>query len=124
YCSNEIFSIRYNGNRIVEFVDRSDELRQPGFFPALSSFGQDSNGELYFCELGQGRVFRIEAAMRVDATELIAGEDAILSVTGAAPGNLVAFAYSRAGVGETFVPPLNATLALERPVLAGYTRAD
>ena len=56
--------------------------------------------------------------------DLTGGETAEFSASGATPGESVYFIYSRTGPGETYVPALDVTLDLERPILAGKGIAD
>jgi len=60
FCSNEVWSFRYNG-AVTEFQDRTAD-----FVPSdaltirdISSFGKDAAGELYICDLRGGEVFKI-----------------------------------------------------------------
>ena len=62
---------------------------------------------------------------RLDATDLRAGEEATLSVTRAAPDSIVYFAYSTAGGGPTYLPPIGLSVDLSRPILVlGEAEAD
>ncbi len=60
YCSDQIWSFRYDDNNISEFTDRTDEL-DPGnglSINDISSFGEDGSGELYIVDLG-GEIYKI-----------------------------------------------------------------
>ena len=60
YCSDQIWSFRYDGNNISEFEDRTSEL-DPGnglSIDDISSFGEDGSGELYIVDLG-GEIYKI-----------------------------------------------------------------
>ena len=61
YCSDRIWSFRYDGGVISEFQERSGELDPGGSLDlnSISSFGQDSDGNLYICDLLGGEVWRI-----------------------------------------------------------------
>ncbi len=61
YVSAKVWSLRYDGATVAEFMDRSGELTPPGLFPAIPSFGEDADGELYLIDFG-GAVYRIVAA--------------------------------------------------------------
>lgn len=62
---------------------------------------------------------------RLEATPLRAGEEATLSVIRAAPGSTVYFAYSTAGGGPTYLPPLGLSVDLSRPIIVlGEAEAD
>ena len=62
YCTGEIWSLRWTeGGGMSEVTDRTAELTADvtlGTFE-LSSFGQDSRGELYVIETRAGRIHRI-----------------------------------------------------------------
>ncbi len=61
YCSAEIWSFRYDGANLTEFTNRTSELA-PGSgqdITGISSFGEDTYGELYICDLSDGEVFKI-----------------------------------------------------------------
>lgn len=59
YCSNQIWSLRYDGATVTEFTDRTVELDTPSFtINSITSFGEDANGEIYICDQG-GEIFRI-----------------------------------------------------------------
>ncbi len=62
YCSNQIWSFRWDGGGgITNLEDRTSELApNAGSIAAISSFGEDANGNLYVCDLG-GEVFAIQA---------------------------------------------------------------
>lgn len=59
YCSNQIWSLRYDGINVSEYQERTNELSpNAGSIGAISSFGQDYYGELYICDLN-GEIFKI-----------------------------------------------------------------
>jgi glucose/arabinose dehydrogenase len=60
YCSDQIWSFRYDGSNITEFTDRTTELAPDSgqVINDISSFGEDGSGELYIVDLG-GEVFKI-----------------------------------------------------------------
>ncbi len=64
FCSNQIWSLRYDGVTVTAFQDRTAELDPAGVqsISGPSSFGEDANGEMYICDLNGGEVFRIIAA--------------------------------------------------------------
>lgn len=80
---------------------------------------------------GRGRV-NLEGAVLAAATgdldlavaNLVAGQTATFSVTGAAPGGNVWFAYSTAGTALTVVPQASVLLALDAPKLLGASTAN
>lgn len=63
YVAGKIFTLDYNGTTASNFTDIT-----PALFPtptggftlsALSSFGEDTNGELYIVDIGAGAVYKI-----------------------------------------------------------------
>ncbi len=60
YCTNEIWSFRYNG-AVVDLLQRTADFVPPDPLEihSISSFGKDAAGELYICDLGGGEVFKI-----------------------------------------------------------------
>jgi glucose/arabinose dehydrogenase len=62
FCSNRIWSIRYDGNTVSEFQERTAELVPGGglFINSIVSFGRDALGELYIVDQG-GEIFKILA---------------------------------------------------------------
>jgi glucose/arabinose dehydrogenase len=65
FCSNQIWSFRYDGAILTEFTDRTAELA-PGAGLVLSDvagFGEDSGGEMYIVDRGtgtDGEIYRID----------------------------------------------------------------
>lgn len=60
YCSDQIWSLLYDGDNVTELIDRTAEL-DPGeglTINDISSFGEDAAGELYIVDLG-GEVFKV-----------------------------------------------------------------
>lgn len=88
YCTDTIWSFRYNGTTISEFTNRTAQLDPPGVLNALSlsSFGQDAYGEVYLCDQVGGEIFKIiptvatspdcNANGRNDSCELLDGSAA------------------------------------------------
>lgn len=59
YCSNQVWSFRYDGSTMTDFTDRTSQLTPPvGSIGSITSFGVDSRGELYIVDQG-GEIFRI-----------------------------------------------------------------
>lgn len=59
YCSNQIWSLRYDGINVFDYQERTNELTpNAGSIGAISSFGEDYFGELYICDLN-GEIFKI-----------------------------------------------------------------
>lgn len=58
FCSNTIWSFRYNGT-VTELTNRTAELvPDAGFINSITSFGEDAYGELYILDQG-GEIFKI-----------------------------------------------------------------
>ncbi len=63
YCSNRIWSLKYNGSSVTDFQVRTAELDPPnGSIGSISSFGEDFDGEVYIVTLG-GRIWKIIEAV-------------------------------------------------------------
>lgn len=60
YCSRRVWSFRYKDGTLSEEKEISDDLGSTSTLQALSSFGEDTEGELYVVDLAGG-VYRIEA---------------------------------------------------------------
>jgi len=59
YCTNKIWSFRYDGSNTFDYQDRTAELDpSSGSIGSISGFGEDANGEMYICDLG-GEVYKI-----------------------------------------------------------------
>jgi glucose/arabinose dehydrogenase len=61
YCSNHIFSFGFNGTSITNLTDRTATLAPGGglSITSITSFGEDSDGELYIVDQNGGEVFKI-----------------------------------------------------------------
>ncbi len=57
YGSGKIWSFKYDGVDTTEFRERTAEFNSSSV--SLSSFGEDAQGELYFADLGTGRIYKI-----------------------------------------------------------------
>ncbi|MFT5734899.1 MAG: glucose/arabinose dehydrogenase [Planctomycetota bacterium] len=59
YCSNRIWSLRYDGMTVTEQMQRQNELNPPGSatISGITSFGEDHAGEMYI--LASNRVWKI-----------------------------------------------------------------
>ena len=61
YCSDRVWSFRYDGNNVTDAQERTNELDQnDGSFNSWSAFGQDQCGEIYMASLS-GDIFMIQA---------------------------------------------------------------
>jgi glucose/arabinose dehydrogenase len=90
YCSNQIWSFRYDGENVVGLTDRTSELAPGNGFSIddISSFGEDAGGELYIVDLG-GEVFKIVPVLNSVPT---------LSQWGMIILTLLLFAFGTAGI--------------------------
>ncbi len=59
-CTRRVRSFVWNGSAAVSELDLSDELASIATLGAISSFGEDLNGELYVCDIAGGTVYRID----------------------------------------------------------------
>jgi glucose/arabinose dehydrogenase len=61
YCSNQVWSLKYNGVAVSEFTTRTTELAPGGGLTLnqIVSFGEDDNGEIYICDQGGGELYKI-----------------------------------------------------------------
>jgi len=117
WCSGRVWSLRYDGTTVTELMERTSELGGP--FNGLTSFGEDSEGELYIVQ-GSGAVRRIVpdcgttlycattpnshgagALISSSGSPSIGANDFTLEVTAAAPGQMGIFYY---GDSQTNLP--------------------
>jgi glucose/arabinose dehydrogenase len=60
YVSNQIWSFRFDGANKTDFINRTAELSaDAGTVRSISSFGEDTLGNLYITNLDDGEVFKI-----------------------------------------------------------------
>ncbi|NUM55352.1 MAG: PQQ-dependent sugar dehydrogenase [Candidatus Hydrogenedentes bacterium] len=61
YTRGRIWSLKYNGDDVTEFSERTDELDPPGLarINKPASFGEDSAGELYIVDRDDGEIYKI-----------------------------------------------------------------
>lgn len=128
YCSNQVWTLRYENGNVVDFQDRTADLEPAGSldFSGIASYGEDAAGELYIIDLFDGEIFKIVTEMKVMAAGggLVSGQDNTLEVTGAAANRPVYFVASLAGPGVTNVPQLGVQLGLRNPQLLGSAQAN
>lgn len=64
YCTANVWTLQHNGTAASEPVSRSSELspNENDRITYISSFGEDASGELYICDYGGGKIFKIVAA--------------------------------------------------------------
>jgi glucose/arabinose dehydrogenase len=60
-CSNQVWSLRYDGTSVTQFTNRTAELAPGGGMSlnSIVSFGEDDNGEMYICDQGGGELYKI-----------------------------------------------------------------
>ncbi len=105
----------------------SYELRDTGQFGFILPPGQIiPNGEEILPAILDLADYAVTSftPLNLNSTNLVRGQQATLTADTATPGAYVAFAYSVAGAGSTFVPLAGTTLDLASPILAGVTAAD
>jgi len=60
HCSDKIWSFRFTGGHVTDFLDRTSELDpSSGSITSPSGFGEDAYGEIYICDLFGDEVFKI-----------------------------------------------------------------
>ena len=59
YVSGKIFTLDYSAGVASNLTDLTPALFPSGGLSNPSSFGEDANGELYICDIGNGRLFKI-----------------------------------------------------------------
>lgn len=61
FCTNKIWSFRYDGATMTDFQERTSELAPGGGLSITSivSFGTDADGEVYLLDLFGGEIFQI-----------------------------------------------------------------
>ena len=119
FGTSRIWSLRYDGTTVTDFMDRTVELRpMSGSISSIASFAEDANGEMYIVELG-GEIWKIvpdcDTATFCQAVPNSTGSVGMLFSSGSlsvADNNfgLVAanlpfgqFTYFVAGTAETFI---------------------
>lgn len=125
FCSGEVWSLLYDGQRVVEWRDHSTQVRRPDGqrFGGLSSITQDHEGNLLIVDFTSG-VYRVVTVMQLRSPTLIGGRRAEFTMTGATPGARVVLLYSLEGTGRTRYEQLDVTVALTNPLVAGFASAD
>ena len=91
YCSNEIWSGKFQGGQLVNVTLRSGQLAPGGGLSinSITSFGEDARGELYICDQG-GEIFKIVAGAPVQQADMPALRARIAlgdTIGSSAPGN-------------------------------------
>ncbi len=120
YCRATLWTLKYDGNTVSDFMDRTNELDPVGLnIRGVSSFGEDADGTIYIIDAFDGELFRVRTAMQLAVSVMTAGQNAQFQVTDAPPNTQVFFAYSLKGLGDVFVPQLGVRLAIKSPKLLG-----
>ncbi|MCA9000935.1 MAG: PQQ-dependent sugar dehydrogenase [Planctomycetes bacterium] len=61
YCTNRIWSFKYDGVNLTDYTDRTAELAPTtGSISSISAICADQAGELYIMEVSGGEIYRIE----------------------------------------------------------------
>ncbi len=91
YCSNTIWSFKYDGVTKTEFTNRTTELvPNIGSITSITSFGEDAYGEIYICDQN-GEVFKIIPVdaqtdcnnnLRADRCDIAAGSSLDVNLDG------------------------------------------
>ena len=126
YCSGQVWSLRWDGQQAVDFVDHTPELAAVlGGGPNITGFGTDADGEIYIGTQTGGRVLRlIPAGLRLRLPRLTAGNAAQATVENGTANSAVALVYSLAGLGSTNLPRMSVTVGLDLPLLAAAGLTD
>ncbi|MDA1261010.1 MAG: PQQ-dependent sugar dehydrogenase [Planctomycetota bacterium] len=126
YCTGEVWSTRTDGLTTVDFFDHTQELElSMGTDAQVVGFGQDSEGELYICNMRDGSVHRVvPAGLRLRAPTLVSGSSTTLEVSGGSSSAAAGLFLSTRGLGSTPIPPANLVLDLDRPRVAASGSTD
>ncbi len=87
YCGAQIYSGNFSGGVLANWADRTlelDPINTAINVNSISSFGEDSAGELYICDLG-GEVFKIVPRSSVGVDPLPVPRVPLLALAGAMP---------------------------------------
>ncbi len=134
YCANTIWSLRYDGQTVSEFTDRTAELAPGGglSIQSVAGFGEDGFGEMYIVDRGTtttGEVYKILPDLSSGGdppssrTERGAAE---VSFSGLAPNPLTtsaSIALETVRAGHLTVEVLDSGGRLVRRVVSGDRRA-
>ena len=114
-------------------LEANPDLQQLDAIEILQGTALDLGSEGEDNTFGAGRVDAYEAVvasmdgelpLRLDASNIVAGVRCQVEAFRCTPGASVAFLYSTAGLGSTFIPQLNVTVDLDSPHLIGVDTAD
>ncbi len=131
YCSARIWSFNWDGSTITNFTERTTELDPPGGLSIgnISSFGEDSAGNLYILDHTGGEIFRIiedcgapvnycitspnsqgpGAVMGSSGSASLSANDLVLEVSGSITNEFGLFFF---GPNQTQVPNGNGQLCV------------
>jgi glucose/arabinose dehydrogenase len=130
YCSNTVWSFRYDGQAVSEFTDRTAEMAPGGglSIQSVAGFGEDGFGEMYIVDRGStttGEIYKI-------LPDLSSAEDppsprtekggAEVSFSGFAPNPITttaSFALETVRAGHLTVEILDAGGRLVRRIVSG-----
>lgn len=60
YCSGRVWSLKMQNGVATQLQDRTVELLGAPMQYNIPSFGEDAQGEIYFADMGTGKIYRIE----------------------------------------------------------------
>ncbi|MCC6553928.1 MAG: PQQ-dependent sugar dehydrogenase [Polyangiaceae bacterium] len=60
YCTNRVWTLVWDGGAVTSQAEVTADLQSDSLLQGISSFGQDTRGEIYVCDIG-GSVYRIDA---------------------------------------------------------------
>lgn len=79
WCSGKIWSLKYDGSNVSDFQERTSEMApDSGSISQISSFAEDSAGELYILDHSDGEIYQI--VHDVDVPSLSLGGVVLLAV--------------------------------------------
>jgi len=113
YCNAHISSGQFVGGVLTNVQDRTTELKPAtGPIGAVSSFGEDKDGELYICDLAGGAVYKIVDATAVGVGGPPAPAARLLALAGAMP--------FRTSLALALTPPVAEVVHVSVEDIAGH----
>lgn len=120
FCTGKIWSLKWNGNSVSEFQERTTELiPDVGAINNISSFGEDAAGEIYIVDR-DGEIFKIVSDNPPTNFTMLplspgtAGTNNTFQTTGSTPNGNVTFIW---GFNETVFPADTLCSGLEVDIL-------